>query len=195
MLSALAAGGIEITAIHEHLPPHSPTVWWQHIHATGDALHIAATLKAALGKSGTPLTAATTAPVTTLPGLDPAALDKILGRTGTTSGGVHKYGIPRRQTVTIGSMIVPPSQAQTVIAFQPTGNDRAAVNGDIVMTAAEVPAVLAALLAGGLEIIELHNHMLDETPRLFYVHFWAVDNATKLATALRAALDKTNARP
>jgi hypothetical protein len=195
VLSELAAGGINITAVHEHLPAHSPTVWWHHIEAMGDAAKIAATLKDALAASGTPLPSSSppTSPETSLEGLDPAALDESMGRSGTAAGGVYKYAIPRKETITMDSMTVPPSQAQTVVGFQPVGGGRAAVNGDIVMTAEEVQPVLTALRDGGLDVVALHNHMLNETPRLFYVHFWAVDDATSLATALRSTIDQTNA--
>jgi len=197
VVSKLTGSGIDITAMHEHLPAHSPTVWWHHIQASGDATKIANALKDALAAGTTPLAApSSTAPQdTTLDGLDPATLDKIMGRAGTTAGGVRKYGIPRRDTITIGSAPVPASLAQTAVAFQPVGGGRAAVNGDIVMTATEVQPVLTALRNGGLDVVELHNHMLEENPRLFYVHFWAADDAARLATALRAAIDKTNARP
>ncbi|SDY81185.1 protein of unknown function [Modestobacter sp. DSM 44400] len=197
VLTKLTGSGIEITAVHEHLPAHSPTVWWHHIEASGDAVQIATALKDALAAGTTPLTTPSSpAPQNTaLDGLDPAVLDKIMGRVGTTAGGVHKYALPRRDTITMGSAPVPASLAQTAVAFQPVGDGRAAVNGDIVMTANEVQPVLTALRNGGLDVVELHNHMLDETPRLFYVHFWALDDATRLATALRAAIDKTNSQP
>ena len=78
------------------------------------------------------------------------------------------------------------------INFQPTGNGKAAITGDFVLTAAEVNPVLYTLRQNGIEVTALHNHMLDDQPRLFFMHFWANDDAQKLATGLRAALDKIN---
>jgi hypothetical protein len=76
------------------------------------------------------------------------------------------------------------------INFQPTGFDTAAITGDFVLTAAEVNPVISALQANGIEVTALHSHMLEEQPRLFFMHFWANDDALKLAKGLRAALDK-----
>jgi hypothetical protein len=83
----------------------------------------------------------------------------------------------------------------TAINFQPTGNGRAAINGDFVMTGDEVQGVTQALRAGGIEIVSLHNHWLDEQPRLFYMHFWANDDAAALAETLRQAVKATNVHP
>jgi len=78
----------------------------------------------------------------------------------------------------------------TGIGFQPTGNGKAAITGDFVMTADEVNPVIKALRANDIEVTALHSHMLDEQPRLYFMHFWANDDAVKLAKGLRAALDK-----
>jgi hypothetical protein len=86
---------------------------------------------------------------------------------------------------------VGPMGAAIAINFQPTGGGKAAITGDFVLTADEVNPVLKALRSSGIEVTALHSHMLDEQPRLFFMHFWAVDDALKLARGLRAALDKT----
>ena len=78
----------------------------------------------------------------------------------------------------------------TGIGFQPTGNGKAAITGDFVLTADEVNPVIRALRDNGIEVTSLHSHMLDEQPRLYFMHFWANDDAIKLAKGLRAALDK-----
>ena len=88
-------------------------------------------------------------------------------------------------------MVVPPAMGTAiVINFQPMGGGRAAITGDFVLLADEVNPVLATLRQNGIEVTAVHNHMLDDQPRTFYVHFWAVDDAMKLAGGLRAALDK-----
>jgi hypothetical protein len=83
----------------------------------------------------------------------------------------------------------------TAVNFQPAGGGQAVINGDIAMTGNEVQKVIAALRHGGIDIVEVHNHALDEQPRLFYLHFWAVNDAVALARALRPALDATNLKP
>lgn len=88
-------------------------------------------------------------------------------------------------------MSVPPAMGTAIaINFQPTGGGKAAITGDFVVTAEEVNPMIRALRENGIEVTALHSHMLDEQPRLFFVHFWANDDAVKLAEGLQAALSK-----
>lgn len=90
-------------------------------------------------------------------------------------------------------MNVPPSMGvSTALNFQPTGNGRAAITGDFVLLGSEVNPVIQALHKNGIAVTALHSHMLMEEPRQFFMHFWANDDAVKLAKGLRAALDNTN---
>jgi len=125
--------------------------------------------------------------------LDTAAIEKALGAKGKNNGGVYQFGIPRAESITEGGMAVPPAMGTaTAINFQPTGAGKAAITGDFVLLGSEVQPVLKALRQHGIEVTALHSHMVDENPRLYFMHFWANDNAQKLATSLRAALDLTN---
>ncbi len=125
--------------------------------------------------------------------LDTAMIDKVLGAKGKAAGGVYQVGIPRAETIKDGGMEVPVAMGSAeAINFQPTGGGKAAITGDFVLTAKEVNPVLHALRENGIEITAVHNHMLDDEPRLFFMHFWANDDAAKLAKGLRAALDKVN---
>lgn len=192
---ALQAHGIEQTAVHKHLLEQSPAVWWTHIHAMGDPAKIAEGLKAAMDATAIPAAAA---PAATQPplDLDTADIDSTLGRKGTADGGIYKYSIARKDTITDGDDILPPTfGVTTAINFQPLGGGKAAINGDFALTASEVQPVMQALRKGGIDIVELHSHSLTEQPRLFYMHFWAVDDATTLAKALRPALDATSLKP
>ena len=129
--------------------------------------------------------------------IDVAGVEQALGRKGTQDGGLLKYSIARKDTIVEDGYVLPPSSLNlvTVINFQPVGSGRAAINGDFILTAPEVQKVIQALRAGNIQIVELHNHGLAEQPRLFYMHFWAVDDAVTLAKALRPALDATNLQP
>ena len=125
--------------------------------------------------------------------LDTAMIDKVLGAKGKAAGGVYQVGIPRAETIKDGGMEVPVAMGSgEAINFQPTGDGKAAITGDFVLTAKEVNPVLRALRENGIEVTAVHNHMLDDEPRLFFMHFWANDDAAKLAKGLRAALDKVN---
>lgn len=192
----LQRNGIAQTALHKHLLQQSPPVWWAHVHAMGDPVKVAQGLKAALAVTATP--PASKPPATQPPiDLDSAGIDKAIGRHGTADGGIYKFTIPRKDTISDGDGHTLPAALglTTAINFQPLGGKQAAINGDFVMTAPEIQKVIQALRNGGITIVELHNHSLDEQPRLFYMHFWATGDGVKLAQALRPALDATNLTP
>src|SRR5215213_5474778 len=192
VIDRLQQGGIEQTAIHKHLLDESPPIWWTHIHGQGDPVELAQTIRAALDLSGTPLSESGGGSEEL--GLDTEQLDDIIGHTGKTEGGIYKYNIGRAEEVTTedGTSLNAPMGVATAINFQPTGEGQAAINGDFVMTAEEVNPVIRALRQNGIEVVSLHNHGLDDEPRLFYMHFWANDDAQALAQGLRQALDQTN---
>src|SRR5215218_5951738 len=192
VIDRLQEGGIEQTAIHKHLLNESPAVWWTHIHGRGDPAELAQTIRAALDMSGTPLSESGGGSEDL--GIDTEQLDEIIGHTGKTEGGIHKYNIGRSEEVTTedGTSLNAPMGVGNVINFQPTEEGQAAINGDFVMTAEEVNPVIRTLRQNGIEVVSLHNHGLDDEPRLFYMHFWANDDAQTLAQGLRAALDQTN---
>ena len=192
VMRALQQGGVEETALHNHVLHESPRVMYMHIAAQGDPTKIAQAIHSALEQSKTPLAApaAAATPATPLE-LDTAGVSQALGVTGKVSGGVYQVSVPRRETIREHGHEIPPSMGvATGINFQPTGGGKAAITGDFVMRASEVNAVIHALLQSGIEVTALHSHMLDESPRLFFMHFWANDDAVKLAHGLRSALDQ-----
>lgn len=195
VMKALQDGGVEQTALHNHLLMESPRVMYMHIMAMGDATKIAQTIHAALALSATPLDAPS-APVSAAAiDLDTGAIARALGYTGTVNGGVYQVSVPRAETIHDGKETIPPAMGTaTAINFQPTGGGNAAITGDFVLLAREVNPVLGALRRYGIQVTAIHSHMLTETPRLFFVHFWANDHAVTLAHGLRAALEKTNRR-
>jgi hypothetical protein len=182
VLSKLLAGGIAVTAIHNHLLRAQPATFYMHVAADGDPAKLAATLHDALSATGTPLSSGP-APQAAAPAqpsleLDTARLDQTLGHKGSANGGVYQFGIPRGDTITDAGMTIPPAMGTAIsINFQPTGGGKAAITGDFVLEASEVEGVLAALRGAGIEVTALHNHMLEDQPRTFFVHFWANDDA------------------
>ena len=194
VMKKLQEGGIEETALHNHLMWESPRVMYMHISGHGDAAQMAKAIHEALMLSKTPAPDASPAAqaVTDL-GFDQKQLEQILGHTGKVNGGVLQIAVPRSETITDSKMTIPPSMGvATALNFQPTGNGKAAITGDFVLLGSEVNPVLRALRENGIEVTALHSHMLMEEPRLFFMHFWANDDAVKLAKGLRAALDNTN---
>jgi hypothetical protein len=194
VMNKLAEGGIDITGLHNHLLQSSPATLYMHIRGHGDPVKLATTLHAALAESKTPFQVAASTPAQPASAqidLDAAAVDQTIGAKGTVNGGVYQFNIPRAEAITDDGMAVPISMGTAIaINFQPTGGGKAAVTGDFVLIAKEVNPVLKELLEHKIEMTALHSHMLDDQPRLFFMHFWANDDAQKLANGLRAALDK-----
>jgi biotin operon repressor len=193
VMRKLEEGGVEITAVHNHLLRAEPMTLYMHVQGHGDPIKLASALHAGLALSKTPFAPP---PGTSTPAnIDMIGIDRIMGYFGQDSGGIYQFGIPRAQPVTDQGMALPgPMGAAIAINFQPTGFDTAAITGDFVVLAGEVNPVIKALQANGIEITALHSHMLDEQPRVFFMHFWANDDARKLATGLRAALDKVDVK-
>jgi hypothetical protein len=127
--------------------------------------------------------------------LDTAAIDSALQAKGTINGGVYQFNIPRAEMISEGGMAIPPSLGTAIaINFQATGGGKAAITGDFVLLGKEVNPVLKAMRNNGIEVTALHSHMIDDSPHLFFMHFWANDDLTKLIQGLRAALDLTNVK-
>lgn len=196
VLSRLLQGGLTITALHNHLLRASPGTMYMHVHGMGDAVKLATALRQALSASHTP-TGAPAAPATTPEALtlDTKAMDAALRSHGKVAGGTYQFSFPRAEQITEDGMPVPPSIGlATAINFQPTSQGRAVATGDLVLVASEVTPVSTELRQHGIDVTALHNHLSDEQPRLFFMHFWGNDDAGKLAAALRAALDRMNLR-
>jgi len=213
VMQRLAARGINVTALHNHLLRARPFPMYMHVMAKGDAVTVAKALRNALEASSTPLGAVATRKMSSGDTLDTQALERILGHKGSPNSAGYHFGIPRAEAISIEAgqlgvngqdedrereypsryIVLPPSMGAAIgINFQPTGGGSAAITGDLVLRPAEVNPVLRALKKNGIEVTALHNHMLDEVPQLYFMHFWANGNANSLARGLRAALDEIN---
>jgi len=195
VMSGLFDNGFAVSALHNHLNNMSPHVMYMHYEGHGDALQLAQSLHAALSASATPLSPAVPPPpaaAPTGPPLDIATLDGILGYSGRANGSVVQYGVGRSEKLMeMGHELLPVMGVATALNFQPTGENTAAITGDFVLMGSEVNPVAQALRANGIQVTAMHQHHIDETPRLFYMHFWANDDPANLARGLRAALDQT----
>jgi Domain of Unknown Function (DUF1259) len=197
VMSGLFANGLEVTAVHNHLNEMTPHVMYMHYEGHGDAVQLAKALRQALSASGTPLgAAAAPAAAAAGPALDTKSIEQALGRAGRdVGGGVFQVTVPRAEAITeMGHPLLPAMGVTTVMNFQPTADGKAAITGDFVLIDKEVNAVARTLRQNGVDVTALHNHGLMDTPRLFYMHFWANDDPVKLAGALKAALAQTNSQ-
>ena len=194
VMSVLLSGGLEVTAVHNHLNEMSPHVMYMHYEGHGDAIQMAKALRQALSASGTPLGGSTAPAAPAGPTLDVKQIEQVLGRQGRDiGGGVYQVTVPRAEAISgMGHPLLPAMGVTTVMNFQPIADGKAASTGDFVLIDKEVNAVARTLRQHGIDVTALHNHGLQDTPRLFYLHFWATDDAAKLAQGLKAALDQTN---
>jgi hypothetical protein len=193
VMAKLIEGGVEVTAVHNHLLRAEPLTFYMHVGGHGDPVKMAQTIHDALAVSKTPLIAA--APPAQPPAIDlnTAQIEQIIGAKGANNGGVFAINVPRRDPITEQGMAVgaPIMGGATGINFQPTGGGKAAITGDFALVGSEVVDVVKALRANGIDVTAIHSHMLTEEPRIIFLHFWANDDAIKLAKGIRAALDKT----
>ncbi|HSQ28626.1 MAG TPA: DUF1259 domain-containing protein [Gemmatimonadaceae bacterium] len=195
VMAKLQQGGVEQTAVHNHLLGETPRIVYMHVMATGDEAKIAQTIHDALAASHTPM--APPPKVTALRlTLDTVAFANALGVTGKGNGGVYQISVPRPEAIHEGSEVIPPSMGvATGINVQPTTNGRAVTTGDFVLLPAEVNPVIRALESNGIKVTALHSHLLTDQPHVMFMHFWGDDDALKLARGLRAALDATAMAP
>jgi Domain of Unknown Function (DUF1259) len=194
VMAKLIEGRIEITAVHNHLLRANPATFYMHVGGHGDPAKMAGVIREALTASKTPLATPAAAGPAPAVDLDTAKLEQIIGAKGQPNGGVYQLGVLRRDPIIENERPIAPAGPMglaTAINFQPTGDGKAAITGDFVLTGDEVNPVIRALRSNGIEVTAVHSHMLEEQPRLFFLHFWANDNAEKLARGLRAAIDKT----
>jgi hypothetical protein len=187
----LQSAGIQQTAIHNHVLHETPRVMYMHVEGHGDAVQLAKSLHDALAVTKLPVP--TPSKPSELSGLDQKQIEQALARQGRVNGGVLQVSVPRGEKITEDGMEIPPSMGTaTALNFQPTGGGKAAITGDFVLIASEVNPVIRVLTDNGVAVTALHSHMLTESPRLFFMHFWANDDGIKLAKALHDALSKTN---
>jgi hypothetical protein len=199
VMTKLLSEGLQITAVHNHLLRADPPTFYMHVSGSGDAEQLARLLRVGLEQSKTPLDVTpVAAPAAAAPdlGIQTAELDKAIGFKGRNNNGVYQFGVPRSDSIKQDSMPIPGAMGTAIaINFQPTGDGKAAITGDFVALAGEVNPLIKALRDNGIEVTAIHNHMLDDEPRAFFVHFWANDDAVKLAKGLRAALDAVHVAP
>ena len=196
VMSGLFAGGLEVTAVHNHLNEISPHVMYMHYEGHGDAVALARALRQALSASGTPLGPSGPSPAASAAPMDARQIEQALGRTGRDLGnGLFQVTVPRAEALTEGGMpLLPAMGVVTALNFQALDGGKAAITGDFVLVDKEVNPVARALRQHGIDVTAIHNHGLLDTPRLFYMHFWGVDTPTALAEGLKAALQQTNSQ-
>jgi hypothetical protein len=194
VMGSLQQNGIEQTALHNHSLGESPRIMYMHIHAIGNAARIARAVRTALAFTNTPLGAPTDVAPSPFD-LDTADLARAIGVRGKVIGGVYQVSVPRREKILEDGHEIPTSMGiATSINFQPTGVGTAVVTGDLVLLGREVNPVVWTLSENGIRVTAIHSHMINEQPRLFFMHFWASGEAVQLASGIRASLDRIGSK-
>jgi hypothetical protein len=199
VMSKLLAEGLQVTALHNHLLRANPPTFYMHVAGTGDPAQLARLVRAALEESKTPFDVkppAEAAAASASVDFDAAKVDAAIGHKGKANGGVYQFGIPRADSIKMEGMAIAPAMGTAIgINFQPTRDGKAAITGDFVALSSELNPLITALRDNGIEVTAIHNHMVGEEPRAFFIHFWANDDAIKLANGLGAALKTLNVAP
>jgi len=186
----LIESGLELTALHNHLIRETPRVMFLHIAGIGDPVLLALGVKSALSLTNTPFIPPNLQQV--FPPLDWSAFEEIFGRRGQRKGRVLLLSIPRAEIITENGVQLPPAMGVAhAVNFQAEGQNIVATTGDFVLLANEVNPVVRIFEGNGISVTAIHNHMLMETPRLFYLHFWAIGQSESLVMVLKRALERT----
>lgn len=192
VVSKLLSVDLQVTALHNHILGESPNIKYIHFSGKGNAVKLAEAIKSVISVTGTPFASPQVKNSAVAP--DWSKVEAILGKSGKHNGNLLQYGFPRNEKLTESGMEMPSYIGMaTAINFQMDGNN-AGITGDFVLLADEVNPVVKALTENEIAVTAIHNHMLYDNPRLFMLHFWAVDVPEKLATGLKDALDKTNSK-
>jgi hypothetical protein len=190
VMSVALENGLAVTALHNHFLGETPRVMFMHIGGSGALEGIAGAVGkvfARLREPGLPIPSADVDPARTQ--LDTTAIATTLGHRGELGGGVYKVTIGR-VTKMRGHSVGKTMGVNTWAAFSGT-DEQAAVDGDFAMLESELQPVLKALRSASLQIVAIHQHMTDETPRIMFLHYWGVGRAADLARGVRLALDQT----
>lgn len=191
--SALLKGGFEITGVHNHLAGTQPGLIYMHFSAKGDPEELATKFLTALRTTKAPTDAPPAPDLTNAP--DWSGLERVLNRKGTNNGRVYNLSVPRADKILeAGEPLMPLNGAASSVNFQSLGEGRCALTTDLILLKDEVRPVVAALHRNGITVTALHNHMLEDEPRTFHLHVWAVGETEKLASAMAEALALTDSK-
>jgi hypothetical protein len=191
VMSVALENGLEVTALHNHFFGDSPKVMFMHIGGMGDEK----TLATAVGKVyakvketiGTKLPFPTANIDPEKSTLNPDLIAAVLGVKGGLKDGVYKVTIGRKSKMH-GFEMGNAMGVNTWAAF--AGSDQeAVVDGDFAMLESELQGVLKKLRAANINIVAIHNHMTNESPRIMFLHFWGIGKTVDLAKGLKSALD------
>lgn len=191
VMSAALENGLQVTALHNHFFWESPRIMFMHIGGSGDPERLTSAVGKVFAKIKETGNGKTERPRVTIDpaktSLDPKKIETVLGQGGQLKGGVYKITIGRTTSMS-GHEMGSAMGVNTWAAFAGS-DDQAVVDGDFAMLESELQPVLKALRGAGINIVAIHNHMIEESPRIVFLHYWGIGSTTNLAEGLKAALD------
>jgi hypothetical protein len=195
VVNAATAAGLKVTADHNHLLNESPRVVFVHMTGLGDAVALANGVKVALAAARLSISRDDDQQDAddTAPGLNKGALQFILKSSGKPVDGVLEFTFERPEAFTLGGHSFPASMGpESEVHFQSIGNGQALEAAEIALLPNEVAKALRVLHAAGqqVRVTALHNHFLNEEPRLFFLHTWGKGDQRSLAQTVREVLDQ-----
>ena len=191
VIPELRRQGIQTPALHNHLIGEEPRIMYVHVMARGPAEVVATKLRAAFARSSTPLRAPADEP----DAANWAAIDAILGKHAEAEGHVAEYVFPRNEHLSIGGTAVKSTgmlETASEVVFQQLGPNRVASGGELYVLPGEIDAVARTLEEHGLHVTAIHNHMVEETPRMYWMHWYATGDGPTLARGVAAVLSRMN---
>lgn len=190
VMNELHREGISTPALHNHLLGESPRIMFIHVMARGSAESIATKLHAAFAKSATPLKAPSDSPSRA----DWSAVDAILGKHTEAAGRTAEYEFPRHEALTVDGVAVKSSGALETgseVVFQQLDGGQVACTGELFLAPGEIDGVARVLGEHGLHVTAIHNHMIVQTPQMYWLHWYGTGEAGAVARGVAAALEQT----
>ncbi|MDP4115249.1 MAG: DUF1259 domain-containing protein [Bacteroidota bacterium] len=192
VIKTVVENGLEITAIHNHILNETPQIIYMHVGGSGEPLELAKKIKSVLNQTKIPIQ--TAKPVTNKPDYDWTNVQNVIGVKGQINGNVLQFSIPRSEPITENGMEIPTYMGVTTTFNIQLVKEKSIATGDFIVMADEVNSVIKALNENNITVTALHSHMLKESPRLFFLHFWGSDTPMNIAKGLKEGLNKTKSK-
>lgn len=191
-LAAARQQNVNVTALHNHLIGETPRIMYMHVMAEGSPESVANRIRSIFARTATPLH-----PAEEKGGATPdwSAIDAVLGKHAEAEGSVAEYVFPRREQISEHGMRVESTgtlETASEVVFQQLGGGRVANTGELFVLPSEVEPVMRALDEHGLHVTAVHNHMVDESPRMYWIHWYTTGDGPTLARGVEAALAHMN---
>ncbi len=192
VISKLMKEGFKVTALHNHLMGTTPVVMYLHFSGNGNPQRLAEKIRTILMSTATPMNVENPIASPEISNGFWSRIEDVFRKKGQRNNNVLQLNFERMETILENGIVIPPYMGVATQFYFQSAGQKAAATGDFVLTADEVNPVVKTLIDHGIAVTAIHNHLIYESPRLFFLHFWGYDYPERLAGGIKAALDKTN---